>query len=258
MLRKIKKLKGHIIICGLAATARHIIEELEASRKNNTAKDYKAAGPDFRDYLVIDNSVEAIEKMRSKWGHMNFIVGDATDDDLLEQASITYAYGIFPVLSSEKDNLYITMAARQLNPQIRIVARTADVFHTGNKLFKGGANSVVSPDFMGGLRLVSEIARPHATDFLDELLHETNMRLQIAEVVVSPDSSLCGSSLIEADLPKKCGLNIIAVKKKGARFYTYNPSATQQIAYGDTVVVLGQREQIDILKSQADRIPGRD
>jgi len=252
MLRKIKKLKDHVIICGLGATAKHIIEELESSRKNNTEKGYKAGGPGFRDYVVIDNSAEAIEKMRSKWPDMNCIVGDATDDDLLEQASIMYAYGIFPVLSSEKDNLYITMAARQFNPRIRIVARTADVFNIGKKLFKGGASSVVSPNFMGGLRLVSEIVRPHATDFLDELLHNTNMRLQIAEVIVSPDSSLSGFSLREADLPKKCGLNIIAVKKQGARFYTYNPSAAQQIEHGDTIVVLGYREQIDELRKQAE------
>lgn len=252
MGRKIKKLKDHIIICGLGATAMHIIEELESSRKKTTGKDYKAAGFGFRDYLVIDNSAEAIEKMSTKWPGINCLVGDATDDDVLEQASIIAAYGIFPVLSSEKDNLYITMAARQFNPRIRVVARTADVFNIGKKLFKGGASSVVSPNFMGGLRLVSEIARPHATDFLDELLHDTNMRLQIAEIVVSPDSSFSGLSLREADLPKKCGLNIIAVKKHGARFYTYNPSAAEQIEHGDTVVVLGYREQIDELKKQAE------
>ena len=124
----------------------HIIEELESSRKNNTGKDYKTAGFGFRDYLVIDNSAEAIEKMSTKWPDINFLVGDATDDDVLEQASIIAAYGIFPVLSSEKDNLYITMAARQFNPRIRIVARTADVFNIGKKLFKSGASSVVSPN----------------------------------------------------------------------------------------------------------------
>ena len=103
---------------------------------------------------------------------------------------------------------------------------------------------MVLPNFMGGLRLVSEMVRPHATDFFDELLHDTNMRLQIAEVIVSPESSLSGLSLREADLPKKCGLNIIAVKKQGSRFYMYNPSATQQIEHGDTVVVLGYKEQV--------------
>ncbi|MFC1867999.1 potassium channel family protein [Thermodesulfobacteriota bacterium] len=247
---KDKKFKAHVIICGLGATAIHIIEELESSRKKTADKDDMADGFHFRNYLVIDCSEEAIEKMSAKWPEMNCLVGDATDDDILEQANIRGAYGIFPVLSSEKDNLYITMAARQFNPRIRIVARTADLFNIGKKLFKGGANSVVSPNFMGGLRLVSEIARPHATDFLDELLHETNMWLQIAEVVVSPESSLSGLSLRDAEVPKKCGLNIIAVKKRGDRYYTYNPSATERIEHGDTLVVLGYRDQVAELRKE--------
>lgn len=245
------KFKEHIIICGLGATATHIIEELESSRKEIADKENKADGIGFHNYLVIDSSEEAIEKMSGKWPDMNCLVGDATDDDILEQANIKEAYGIFPVLSSEKDNLYITMAARQLNPRIRIVARTADLFSIGKKLFKGGANSVVSPNFMGGLRLVSEIARPHATDFLDELLHETNAWLQIAEVVVSKESSCFGIPLRDAEVPKKCGLNIIAVKKRGDRYYTYNPSADERLEHGDTLVVLGYRDQISKLREEA-------
>ena len=189
--------------------------------------------------------------MTVKWPKMNAVIGDATDDDVLEQACIRDAYGIFPVLSGEKDNLYITMAARQFNPRIRIVSRTADVFNIGKKLFKGGASSVVSPNLLGGLRLVSEIARPHATAFLDGLLHYSKLQLQIAEVVVLSDSEISGVTLREAELPKKCGLNIIAVKKRGHLFYTYNPSAAERIENGDTLVALGYREQLDMLRGQA-------
>jgi voltage-gated potassium channel len=121
------------------------------------------------------------------------------------------AYGIFPVLSSEKDNLYITMAARQLNPRIRIVARTGDVFNIGKKLFKGGANSVVSPNLIGGLRLVSEMVRPHVTEFLDEMMSHKNTRSEMVEIVMSKESPFCGLSLKEACLPKKYGLLIIAM-----------------------------------------------
>ncbi|MBW1913250.1 MAG: TrkA family potassium uptake protein [Deltaproteobacteria bacterium] len=143
------------------------------------------------------------------------------------------------------------MAARQFNPRIRTVARTADVFNIGKKLFKGGASSVVSPNFMGGLRLVSEIARPNVTDLLDELLHDTNTRLQITEIVIPADSLLSGISLKEAELPRRFGLNIIAMKKFGDRYYSYNPSATEQIEHGDTVVVLGLSAQIDDFQKQA-------
>ncbi len=245
-----KEFKDHIIICGLGATARQIIEILESSRDTSSSGAFRTGSFSFsfRDYLVIDSSRDMIDSMLIKWPDMHFLVGDATDDDILEKASIEKAYGIFPVLSSEKDNLYITMAARQFNPRIRIVARTADVANIGKKLFKGGASSVVSPNLLGGLRLISEIARPHATDFLDELLHVANTHVQIEEILVSGDSSLAGLTLKKADLPGRCGLHIIAMKKRGDPFYTYNPSADDPVERGDTVVVLGYWDQIEELR----------
>lgn len=239
-----KKFQDHLIICGLGATALQIIEELESYRQRSVGKDTIIGEVMLRDYLVIENSRETLEKMSAKWPDIHYIVGDATDDDILEQACIKYAYGIFPVLPIEKDNLYITMAARQLNPRIRIVARTADVVNIGKKLFKGGANSVVSPNSIGGLRLVSEIVRPHVTDFLDEMLRNKNTQLKIAEVTVSRDSMLCGLSLKEACLPEKCGLLIIAMKKGEEQFYTYNPPASARIEPTDTLVALGYIDQI--------------
>ena len=245
-----KQFQNHIIICGLGATAEQIIEELESYLEKAVEKDTLIGEVRFREYLVIESSGEAIDKISTKWPNIHYLVGDATDDDVLEKACIRDAYGIFPVLSSEKDNLYITMAARQLNPRIRIIARTADVFNIGKKLFKGGANSVVSPNFIGGLRLISEISRPHTTDFLDEMLLDKNTRLKIAEIVISPNSALCGLSLKEACLPEKYGLLIIAVRKHGDPLYTYNPSSTARIEHGDTVVVLGYRDHIGEFRKQ--------
>ena len=246
-----KKFYNHIIICGLGETSVQIIEELESYLQKAVENDTSLGEVRLRNYLVIESSGEAIEKMSAKWPHIDFLVGDATDDDVLEKACIRDAYGIFPVLSSEKDNLYITMAARQLNPRIRIVARTADVFNIGKKLFQGGANSVVSPNFIGGLRLVSEISRPHSTEFLDEMLLDKNTQLKITELGVSRNSALCGLTLKEAGLPKKYGLLIIAVKKHGDSHYTYNPPSTSRIEHSDIVVVFGYRDQIAEFKKHA-------
>jgi len=239
-----KVYKDHIIICGLGATALQIIEVLEKSREKTSSTGFKISDLDFHDHVVIDSSEDSINKIKSKWSKLNCIIGDATDDDVLEQANIKDAYGIFPVLSSEKDNLYITMAARQMNPSIRIVARTSDVYNIGKKLFKGGASSVVSPNLLGGLRLVSEIARPNATEFLDELLHNATTLLQISELTIPQESPFSGLSMKTIDLPAKCGLNIIAVKKRGRLSYQYNPSAEKIIEKGDSIVVLGYRDQI--------------
>ena len=239
-----KTYKDHIIICGLGATALQIIEVLEESRETASIKEFKDSGSRFHDHVVIDVSEEAIGKIRSKWPKINYIIGDATDDDVLEQAAVKDAYGIFPTLASEKDNLYITMAARELNPSIRIVARTSDVYNIGKKLFKGGASSVVSPNFLGGLRLVSEIVRPHATEFLDELLHDATTLLQVAELSIPNRSALAGSSIEAIDLPARCGLLIIALKKRGRLTYKYSPSAEEVIEKGDSIVALGYRNQI--------------
>ena len=122
-----KTCKDHIIICGLGATALQIIDVLEESREKTSSKDFIDIGIKIHDYVVIDKSEESIDRIKAKWPKLNYIIGDATDDDVLEQANIRDAYGIFPVLSSEKYNLYITMAARQMNSSIRIVARTSDV-----------------------------------------------------------------------------------------------------------------------------------
>jgi voltage-gated potassium channel len=252
MLKKTKKIKDHIIICGLGATAMQIIELLESHREKPSGKENEVEGVSYHEYIVIDSSEEAIERARTKWPKINCFIGDATDDDVLEQACIRDAYGIFPVLSSEKDNLYITMAARQLNPYIRIVSRTADVFNIGKKLFKGGANSVVSPNFIGGLRLVSEMVRPHVTEFLDEMMSHKNTRSEIAEIVMSKESPFCGCSLKEACLPKKYGLLIIAMRKRGEQVYTYNPSGSARIEHADTIVVLGSRDQINELTKQTE------
>jgi voltage-gated potassium channel len=247
--------QDHIIICGLGETSMQIIEELESHREKSAGQDTIIGEVRLREYLVIESSKDVIDKAVAKWPDLFYIAGDATDDDVLERASIANAYGIFPVLPSEKDNLYITVAARQLNPRIRIVARTADVVNIGKKLFKGGANSVISPNSIGGLRLVSEIARPHVTDFLDEMLRDKNTRLRIAEIAVERHSILCGLTLREACLPEKCGLLIIAMKKRDDRFYRYNPLASARIEPDDIIVALGYTEQIfqltKLVKEQA-------
>jgi len=244
VLGKLKKLKNHVIVCGLGATALQIIEDLETLRGKNGGKLKASRDVSYREYLAIDSSDEAVERIRNRWPRINCLSGDATDDDILVEAGIEDAYGIFPVLSSEKDNLYITMAARQLNPHIRIVARTADVVNIGKKLFKGGADSVVSPNLIGGLRIVSEMVRPHVTAFLDEMMRHEDTRSEMAEIALSPDCPLCGLSLKDAALPGKYGLLVIALKKSGDPFYNYNPSGDARMAPGDILVVIGARDQI--------------
>jgi voltage-gated potassium channel len=244
-------MRGHVIVCGCGPTALFIIEELEANKKraalNPGLRDVMAAA----DYIVIDHDEEQIAKTAARVGAFAYLVGDATDDDVLERGGIKDAYGIFPVLSGEKDNLYLTVAARQKNPAIRIVASTADFFMMGKKLFKAGANAVISPNFIGGMRLVSEIARPMVTEFLDEMLRNRNADLHIYEVQIGTKSALLNKTLEASRIPELTGLVVIALLRIGETNYIYNPSADALLQDGDTVVVCGGAAQAEALKKLA-------
>lgn len=239
-------LRNHIIVCGVSPTSHYIVEELEDLKRRLAGSE--APG---NDYVLIDPERESIDRIAQHLGDLRFLVADPTDDRVLEQAGIQAAYGIFPLLPSEKDNLYITIAARQQNSAIRIVASTADPFTSGQKFSSAGASAVISPNFIGGLRLVSEAARPAVTAFLDQMLRDKNPDLQICEIEISPASELCGHRLDALRLPQRTGLLLLALLKKGAMHYTYNPGASALIAAGDIAVVLGSPPQVETLRQLA-------
>ncbi len=236
---------NHIIVCGTTSSAAHIIEELikyKAIHKNDSL------GSAFSsDFVVINNSTENISKIFDT-KDVCYIEGDATDDDILEKANIKNAFGIFPVLESEKDNLYITITARQKNPSIRIIASTANPQIMRQKLYQAGADSVISPDFIGGLRLASETARPIATEFLDEMLRNKYADIHISEIKIKDDSDVCGTKLELLQIPQKVDILIIAIMKSNHESYIYNPPASTIIESGDTIVIFGKKQKIEEFK----------
>lgn len=242
-----EELRNHVIVCGASPAVLYILEELE-EHKRQLAAQPGGEGEPGNDYLLIESSSEAVERLVRRLGPFRFLCADPTEDQVLEQAGISSAYGIFPVLPDEKDNLYLTIAARQKNPAIRIVASTADPFASGRKFASAGANAVISPNFIGGLRLVSEAARPVVTAFLDELLRDKNPNLLIYEVEVGPGSELCGRTLAQLQLPQLTGLLVLAILPKGAVHHLYNPGGGTSIAEGDVLVVMGSPQQVQALR----------
>jgi voltage-gated potassium channel len=237
------ELNDHLIVCGAGPVARYIIEELEAGRRRNSGQERREAGS-VHDYLVIDPAAEDMERLTKQVGDVRVLVADPTEDSSLEQAGIRRAFGIFAVLASEKDNLYIALTARQKNPAIRIVAGTADPLHFSQRLIGAGADAVVSPNFIGGMRLVSEAARPVVTAFLDEMLRDKNPDLQVYEIEVAPGSQLAGQSLSALGLPRRTGLLVIALARKGEEHHLYNPGADTVIQPGDIAVLVGSPTQV--------------
>jgi voltage-gated potassium channel len=235
MHKNIDKLKDHIIVCGAGSTGRHVLTELE---------EYGIAA------VLIDIDPEAVDAYRETNPKGYSLVGDATDDHQLERANIACARGLVAALASDKDNLYLTLSARQFNPKMRIVARGSDL-RVLEKLKKAGADTVVSPNYIGGLRMVSELLRPKVVRFLDEMRRDKSMT-RIDEVDICEDSRFAGRSLRDMDIRKATDLLVLAVRVPNEDGYTYNPGADFILKAGMTLVVLGPIHEVDDLRKQAD------
>jgi voltage-gated potassium channel len=246
-----KSLSNHTIVCGAGPNSTALVKELARMKKDAAARAGGGVVPPGNDFIVVDQSEEALQRLCASCGECRYLVGDVTDDDVLERVNVEKAFGIFTLLASEKDNIYVAVAARQRSPSIRIVSSTADPFVIGKKLTKAGASAVVSPNFIGGLRLVSEMARPSVTAFLDELLQGKNPDLHIQEIVVKEASSLNGCDIKASDIYGRTGLLVIAILQKGETSYIYNPPASTLIRADDTLVVFGGLKQIGQLQRMA-------
>jgi len=243
------RFRDHLIICGINRTSLSIIEELEMLGRTaggNPSDNIPAPG---KDYIVVDLDEIILKKTSEKYDHFEYVVGDASDDQVLKSAGIDKAYGIFPALNDNKENIFITFTARRLNPRIRIVARGNDIVHIGKKFRQAGADTIVSPNFIGGMRMVSELVRPDVVTFLDQLLRQKSKYLRLEELKITGSSSAEGRTLGEISSLFENDLQMIALKKFGSHDYIYNPKAGSELSPGDIFVVLGDIRQIRTLKT---------
>ena len=227
MQKAIKKLSSHYILCGGGETGRPLLTELAKSREPMVLIE--------SDRSHIDLSLEIVPDLL-------FIEGDATDDQNLIKAGIKDAAGIIIAIPWDRDNLYITMSARMLNPTIRIVTRMTDP-KIEPKFRKAGADAVVSPNFIGALRMASEMIRPAAVDFLDQMLRSGDGNLRIHELKISKDSHLSGKTILESGLKNK--LNLLALGAKDANGHIqFNPEPTMTLTPGTTLIIMGDIRDI--------------
>ena len=151
MLKEISILKNHFIVCGIGDIGSTVVKELIQTKRN---------------FVVVDTDSEKLEKL-SAMEKILYINDDATNDEALVNAGVHEAQGLITILPDDKDNLFVTLTAKQLNPNLRIVSKGVDE-HTIKKLKMAGADSVVLSNSIGGLRMVSELIRPAAVSFLDK------------------------------------------------------------------------------------------
>src|SRR3990167_1281965 len=231
MDKEIMELKDHFIVCGAGETGFHVLEELVKTG---------------RKFVLIEPDPERIKKVQSL-GKVCFIEGDATDESVLLQAGISRARGLVTTLPTDRDNLFVTMTSRELNPNLRIVAKEISI-KSAQKLFKAGANAVVSPNFIGGLRLVSELIRPTVVSFLDRMLRDEGGSMRIEEVTIGANSRLINKDLVQAEIPKKTGALIMAIKEQHKKDFIYNPKPSTSLKKGDILVVLADADMLEKLQ----------
>jgi voltage-gated potassium channel len=245
MQNLINQLKYHYIVCGLGDTGRHAVEELE---KTHTP------------YVVVESHEDNIRKFRDPLGtgsdafeKMLYVIGDATDDAVLDQAGLKRAKGIIAGLANDKDNLVITVMVRQQNEHVRIVSRCSDPKYA-ERMTKAGANSTVSPNHIGGMRMASEVLRPHVVSFLDLMLKEQSKTLRLEEIDIGKSSPWVGKSIQELAIKNRFGVLVLAVKSavevRGARFHV-NPPPDHRIVSGEIIIVMGDVKEIKKARLEA-------
>ena len=214
MEKLLRKLSDHVIVCGAGTTGIHVVRELAAT------------GAPF------------------------VVVGDATHDDSLVEAGIERARGIISALTDDRDNLYVTVTARALNPSARIVSKAIDA-RAEAKLRRAGADSVVFPNMIGGMRMVSEMVRPEVVSFLDQMLREKDRTLRIDEIPVSASSRFHQRRVCELDLAAH-GLLLLASKRTvgGESQYVYTPGPDHLVESGDVLIVLGEPSRVRELSTE--------
>lgn len=221
MLKEIKKLRNHYIVCGGGETGRPLIAELVKNMKTT---------------VLIDTSGDAIEQCKSVCDLL-YVQGDATEDQNLIAAGVANAAGIIICLPSDKDCLYVTMTARMFNKKLRIISRMANPKHKA-KLKMVGADGIVSPNAIGALRMASEMIRPTVVDFLDKMLRSKTGTLRINEITISENSAVEGKRIGESKIKETFRLLILGIKE-GADDIAFNPPVSQILKKGMTLIIMG-------------------
>lgn len=226
MEKQIKKLKGHYIVCGYGRVGETVCQEL---KRNNVP------------FVVIERSTELIEQMESCG--IVFISGSCDDDENLKAAGIQRAKGLINTIANEADAVYITLSAKQLNPDLFIMAR-ADSPGGHVKLLKAGATKVISPHIYAGIRMAQTSIRPNVVDFMSLAANGVSDGLKIEEVAIKKGSGLVGTTMKNSGIRSELGITVIGAKKKGLEMY-YNPPPDFLIEEGDTLILIGDSPQLE-------------
>jgi voltage-gated potassium channel len=227
MNKQLRKLSDHYIVAGFGRVGRQVVSEFK-----------KRGVP----YVVLEKRPGAVEKLIAE-GHA-YIEGDATDEDILRQAKIERAHTLISTLPDEAHNVYLTLTARDMAADLNIIAR-ADFEEGEKKLLRAGANHVVIPHVIGGVRMAMASLRPNVVDFM-QIAAIGEEGLSLEELVIPTDSVLIGRTIMESGLKNDFGVTIIGVKHRGEKMIL-NPEPAEVFREGDIMILIGEVTQLEQL-----------
>jgi len=219
----------HVIICGWGRVGRAIAAEVHAAK---------------RDFVVVE-----LDPLRVANETHDTVVGDATDDDVLEAAGIDRAVALVAAVDSDAANSFIVLSARALREDLFIVARARGQDSEG-KLRRAGADRIVNPQSIGGARMAAFVLQPHVAEFLDVVMHDRALEFRLEEVEVPAGSPLSGVTLGESSLRDRTGALVLALRDPDGQFRT-NPRSDTRIEPGEVIIAIGTQAELDSLADLA-------
>jgi len=231
--RMLKNISGHYIVCGAGRVGRSVVNEL-----------LRSDSP----VVLIDDNAE-----RARWGTalgVITMVADATKDETLRQARVDTAKGLVAAISSDAENVYVSLSAKVLNPQLLIAARASDE-QAEEKLRRAGATTVFTPYSFIGHRLAQSMLRPHVMSFLDvaSTFRRSDLDLEIDQLQIAAGSPLATQRLDQAHLGKNYGVIILAVQRTNGGMQ-FNPPADLRMEAGDVLIAMGERVKLKRLEQE--------
>jgi voltage-gated potassium channel len=219
--------RDHVIVCGFDEVGKHTVKELVAMGKK---------------VMVISTELTKDDMNYLSHHLVGFVLGDPTDENVLKEANIETANTLITTLVSVGDNVFVALTARDLNPNIRVIARVDELSEpTKRKFEKAGANRIVSPFVVAGHLLARAGIQPNSVDFLLDAMTST-YGIEVQDIRIPDVSGLIGKSLAELELKKKTGVTVVGIKK--AKELILNPSEDTLIEKGDSLVVVGREAEI--------------
>jgi voltage-gated potassium channel len=226
MEKKIARLKDHYIVCGYGRIGKVICQILHENR---------------RPFVVIENNPVEVANLTGEGFFV--VVGNSSDEETLLKASVDKAKALIAVVSSDADNVYIILSAKELNPGLFVLARSSGEKNAETKMLRAGADKVISPYYIGACRMAQLVVRPTVIDFIDLTVHSGELGLRLEELSVSSQASFVGKTLGESGIRKEFDLIVVAIKRHEDEMQ-FNPNLNTRILDGDILIVLGEHNNI--------------